>query len=145
MDDFKLYNDTYGHAEGDELLKTLVATVADAIRTTDVLARYGGEEFVVLLPETDLPEAIQTGERIREAVKDRFAVEGGAADPKMGSGTVTVSVGVAAAFDEKYAGGPSLLERADAVMYEAKRQGKDRVVADDTAALTSPEAEWATG
>src|SRR5665811_2110465 len=127
-------------------LKALVATMADAIRTTDVLARYGGEEFVVLLPETDLPEAIQTGERIREAVKDRFAVEGGAANPKMGSGAVTVSVGVAA-FGEKYAGGPSLLERADAAMYQAKREGKDRVVADDSAALTSPEAdaERATG
>ncbi|HZJ02542.1 MAG TPA: sensor domain-containing diguanylate cyclase [Thermoleophilia bacterium] len=145
-DDFKRRNDTHGHSKGDELLKALVATMADAIRTTDVLARYGGEEFAVILPETDLPEAIQTGERIRQAVKDRFAVEGGAADPKMGSGTITVSVG-AAAFDEKYAGGPSLLERADAAMYEAKRQSKDRVVADDTAALTSPEAdaEWATG
>jgi len=146
VDDFKLYNDTYGHSKGDELLKALVATTADAIRMTDVLARYGGEEFVVLLPDTGLPEAIEAGERIREAVKDRFAVEGGAAKPKMGSGTVTVSVGVAA-FGDEYAGGPSLIERADAAMYEAKRQGKDRVVADDTAALTSPEAdaEWATG
>ena len=67
-----------------------VATMADAIRATDVLARYGGEEFVVLLPETDLPEAIQTGERIREAVEDRFAVEDGAANSKMDSGAVTV-------------------------------------------------------
>ena len=146
VDDFKRYNDTYGHAEGDELLKALVATIDGAIRTTDVLARYGGEEFVVLLPETDLPEAMQTGERIRKAVKDRFAVDDGAAEPEKSSGTVTVSVGVAA-FGEQYVGGPSLLERADAVMYEAKRRGKDRVIADDTEPLTSPGADagWATG
>ena len=126
VDDFKRYNDTHGHAKGDRLLRELVATVADAIRTTDILARYGGEEFVVLLPETDLPEALLTGERIREAVRDRFALEHG------GAGIVTVSVGVAARSDT-CPDGPSLVERADAAMYRAKRQGKDRVSPDESA------------
>jgi diguanylate cyclase (GGDEF) domain len=126
VDDFKQYNDTYGHAMGDELLRALVAATADAIRTTDVLARYGGEEFVVLLPETDLAEAILAGARIREAVRDRSVPENG------GPRTVTVSVGAAALSDGR-PGGPTLVERADAAMYQAKRQGKDRVVADGVA------------
>jgi len=123
VDDFKRYNDTQGHAEGDKLLKALVAAMADALRTTDVLARYGGEEFVVLLPETDLPEAIRAGERLLEAVRDRCAFQGDDVS------AVTVSVGVAAYGDGRPEG-PSLIERADAAMYRAKQQGKDRVCAD---------------
>lgn len=123
VDDFKRYNDTHGHTKGDELLKALVTATADAIRTTDVLARYGGEEFVVLLPETDLPEAIRAGERVREAVRDRFAFQRG------GVSAITVSVGVAA-YTDGHAEGLGLIERADAAMYRAKQQGKDRVSAD---------------
>ena len=123
VDDFKRYNDTQGHAEGDKLLKALVAAMADALRTTDVLARYGGEEFVVLLPETDLPEAIRAGERLLEAVRDRCAFQGDDVS------AVTVSVGVAA-FGDGHPDEPSLIERADAAMYQAKQQGKDRVCAD---------------
>ncbi len=123
VDDFKRYNDTHGHAKGDELLKALVAATAGAIRTTDVLARYGGEEFVVLLPETDLPEATQAGERVRRAVRDRFTFQRG------GASAITVSVGVAA-FSDGHAEGSSLMERADAAMYRAKQHGKDRVNAD---------------
>ena len=123
VDDFKGYNDTYGHAKGDEVLKAVVAVAAEAIRTTDVLARWGGEEFVVLLPETDLTEAVVTGERVRAAVKSRLALEDG------GAGPVTVSVGAAALSDGR-PDGPSLIERADAAMYRAKEQGKDRVIAD---------------
>jgi diguanylate cyclase (GGDEF)-like protein len=126
VDDFKQYNDAHGHAKGDELLKALVAATAGALRTTDVLARYGGEEFVVLLPETDLPEAIRAGERVREAVRDRFALENG------GASTITVSVGVAA-FSNAHPGDSSLIERADAAMYRAKQQGKDRVSVDGPA------------
>ncbi len=126
VDDFKRYNDTYGHAKGDELLRALVDAMATAIRTTDVLARFGGEEFVVLLPETDLPEAIRAGERICEAVRDSFAVEKG------GVSTVTVSVGVAA-YSDAHPGNSSLIERADAAMYRAKQQGKDRVSVDGPA------------
>lgn len=123
VDDFKLYNDTHGHEKGDELLRELVAATVGAIRTTDVLARYGGEEFVVLLPETDLPEAIRAGERVREAVRDRFALENAAAS------IITVSVGVAA-FKDGHSGESGLVDRADAAMYRAKQQGKDRVSAD---------------
>jgi diguanylate cyclase (GGDEF)-like protein len=126
VDDFKRYNDTYGHTKGDELLRELVAATAGAIRNTDVLARYGGEEFVVLLPETDLPEAAQAGERIRAAVRDRFGLKKG------DSSTITVSVGVAA-LSAEYSGAAGMVERADAAMYRAKRQGKDRVSVDGPA------------
>lgn len=122
VDAFKLFNDTYGHTEGDELLRSLAGTMAEAIRATDILARYGGEEFVVLLPDTDLADAVLAGERVCEAVRDRFALESG------GERTVTVSVGVAAVGDGRPER-PSLVERADAAMYHAKREGKDRVVA----------------
>ncbi len=108
--------------EGDELLRSLAGAVTAAIRTIDLLARYGGEEFVVLLPDTDLADAVLAAERVREAVRDRFALGNG------GHPTATVSVEVAA-FGDGHPGGPSLLERADAAMYHAKRQGKDRVVA----------------
>lgn len=123
VDDFKLINDVYGHAEADELLKSLAETAAAAVRKIDLLARYGGEEFVVLLPDTDLAEAVLSAERVRKALRDRFALEDG------GRRTVTVSIGVAA-FGDGRPGGPSLLERADAAMYHAKRLGKDRVAAD---------------
>lgn len=130
VDDFKRHNDAHGHIKGDELLKTLAVAIAGAVRSGDVLARYGGEEFVVLLPETDLSTALDVGERVREAVKERFALDGVAAGAVPASGTITMSVG-AATFCGEYSEGANLIERADAALYRAKRQGKDRVVADD--------------
>ena len=130
VDDFKRHNDAHGHTKGDELLRTLVTAIAGAVRSTDVLARYGGEEFVLLLPETDLSVATQMGERVREAVRDRFAPDGAEAENIGVPGSITISVGVAA-FHKEYSQGASLIERADAALYRAKRQGKDRVVADD--------------
>lgn len=125
VDDFKRYNDTYGHLAGDGVLKQ----VAVAIRThcgrpADLPARFGGEEFAIILPGTDLAGACHLAETVRSAVEE-------AAIQHTGSTTgncVTLSVGGIAA---KPRDGGSLLDaliRADKALYEAKRKGKNRVV-----------------
>jgi diguanylate cyclase (GGDEF)-like protein len=107
--------------EGDKVLRTLGRVLRENIRDTDAAFRYGGEEFVVLLPETDLTEAMAMAERIRSA----FAASGVTG----GTGAVgpTVSIGAA-----QYIAGeqlPQCISRADQAMYEAKRSGKDRIFA----------------
>ncbi len=123
IDDFKQFNDSYGHPRGDKVLRQVSAIIRDNLREMDVAARYGGEEFVVVLPETEAPGAAIVAERIRERV---------AGYPFVGSEDLppvrkTASVGVAAypAHAKTQSG---LIEAADRAMYEAKRQGKDRVV-----------------
>ncbi len=121
IDDFKLFNDTYGHLQGDKVLACLAKTILKMIRRNDSAYRYGGEEFVVILPETSAEEAVAVAERIRQT----FALENqcqGAVPPVF----KTVSVGVA-----EYIGGEQttqLIERADQKMYYAKTHGKNRVV-----------------
>lgn len=114
-DDFKRYNDTHGHLEGDNVLTGLAATIRDCLRHTDSAYRYGGEEFVVILPETGLEGAVHIAERVRE----NFAARRFAGEP------MTVSVGAA----EYRVGEQSadLLRRADENLYCAKRGGKNRV------------------
>jgi diguanylate cyclase (GGDEF)-like protein len=122
LDDFKAYNDTFGHPRGDALLKAVSGVVQSNLRTMDVAARYGGEEFVVVLPETDTEGALAVGERIREGV-EAIRLEGPESAPVL----KTVSVGVAT-FPHHAASSLRLLESADAAMYRAKRAGKNRVV-----------------
>ncbi len=121
IDRFKVLNDTYGHATGDEVLRAVGGAIAGAVRGDDVPARYGGEEFAVLLRNPTPEMAVEIGERVREAVAaldlGRYRVPG-----------VTVSVGVAVG------GRPDrpvdeLIADADRALYEAKRKGRDRVVA----------------
>lgn len=121
IDDFKLHNDTYGHAEGDKVLARLGEIIGDSIRTNDLASRYGGEEFTVILPETTAKDAIVVAERIRTT----FAAEGfqPKADEKVNK---TLSVGIT-----QYITGEkkeSLIKRADASLYQAKDQGKNRYV-----------------
>jgi two-component system, chemotaxis family, response regulator WspR len=125
VDNFKKYNDTYGHLAGDEVLKGVGATMMKSVtRPTDLPARFGGEEFVVLLPASPL-ESVQTvGERLRNNVQELRI-------PHVAStvcGHVTVSVGGAVTIP-----GPddtllALIETADQALYEAKGNGKNRVV-----------------
>jgi diguanylate cyclase (GGDEF)-like protein len=121
MDDFKSYNDSYGHPEGDLVLQRFAVTIRRCVRTTDSVCRYGGEEFTVLLPETPLQEALEIAERIRR----EFAGETFTPPP---AGTLvgkTVSIGAAQLVSgEKVR---SLLSRADQHLYRAKRNGKNRV------------------
>jgi diguanylate cyclase (GGDEF)-like protein len=120
LDHFKAINDTHGHAAGDEVLKAFAATVQESMRDADVFGRYGGEEFLLILVATPSDSALNPVERVRSAVARR---EWGAIAPGV---ALTVSVGVAG-----YSSGDTvaqLLHRADVVLYEAKRTGRDRVV-----------------
>ncbi|GAB7529294.1 diguanylate cyclase [Pseudomonas sp. 3A(2025)] len=128
IDWFKQYNDRYGHLQGDECLKRVAALIRDQLTLPGVqhqsylAARYGGEEFVVLLPDTDLDVATGVAERIRAAIAaDRLEH---AASP---FGTVTISAGVVSTRSTAAETPADLLARADSFLYEAKRQGRNRV------------------
>lgn len=127
IDDFKKFNDTWGHPAGDRALQEFATLVAGGARVSDTAARYGGEEFAVILPHTDSVMAMRVAERIRAAVEDFvFTVEDTAT-------RITVSAGVAT-----YPGSSgvdtvdTLIRAADQALYEAKGRGKNRVVQSDT-------------
>ncbi|MGA8379599.1 MAG: PleD family two-component system response regulator [Stellaceae bacterium] len=125
IDHFKRVNDTYGHAAGDDVLRELSARAMNAVRTVDLVARLGGEEFVVVMPETDPAIAAAVAERLRLAVAgEPFVIR--ASGERL---RVTVSVGVTTAtpWSEHR---DRLLKRADNALYQAKAQGRDRVVAE---------------
>jgi two-component system, cell cycle response regulator len=126
LDDFKQINDTHGHPAGDMVLRLVSAQMQRVLRVEDLLARYGGEEFVILARSTGKTEAIRLADRIREAIAGLVIPV--AADCSL---TVTVSMGVAALYDVAPEGGPSeLIALADARLYKAKAEGKNRVVAE---------------
>jgi diguanylate cyclase (GGDEF)-like protein len=122
LDHFKDVNDTHGHLVGDQVLRRVADTLRASLRGHDVLGRYGGEEFALLMPGADVTAAIAGTERARLAVGER-PVQAGAL-----SVTVTVSAGVAA-YGENGSDWESLLRSADAALYEAKRNGRNRVIA----------------
>ncbi len=129
IDNFKRYNDTFGHPSGDSLLKCLASAVRRAVRQVDLAARYGGEEFAIILPEIGLAGACAAAERIRQAIEALHS------QPENLSGTlvqapVTVSLGVSCvpAHGKTAA---ELIHAADAALYQAKRSGKNRTVAAD--------------
>jgi len=121
IDHFKDINDSLGHAVGDGVLQAVGRGLRDRLRRGDLLARYGGEEFVALLPDTDLEAAVRVAEVLRSRIAslDFDALTGGL--------PVRVSIGVAQLSDKLMSAG-SLVAAADAAMYEAKRQGRNRVV-----------------
>jgi diguanylate cyclase (GGDEF)-like protein len=124
IDEFKRYNDRFGHLWGDVALKEIAAVLQAISRRSDVVARYGGDEFVLILPETSLEGAVAIAERIRDEVVDhRFR---GKLDQVV---ALTVSAG-AATVDGEGVGARQLVARADTALYEAKRQGKNRVLVD---------------
>jgi len=122
IDDFKSFNDTFGHPAGDAVLREVSAVIRSNLREMDIAARYGGEEFVIVLPETGIEGSSRVAERIRAEIADlRFP--GDAGQP---TESRTVSVGVA----ELEAGcqdGAALVKAADEAMYRAKHTGKNRV------------------
>jgi diguanylate cyclase (GGDEF)-like protein len=121
IDDFKKINDFYGHTTGDRILKELGQLVISNVREADIPARYGGEEFALILPETGQIDAYELLERLRAMIERTvFCLP----DNPM---TVTISVGVAQ-LDPEQAKSFELIEKADAALYEAKRQGKNQVV-----------------
>lgn len=119
VDEFKTYNDTYGHAAGDVLLSRIGAVIRANTRSVDQACRYGGEEFAVIAPETDQDQALVVARRLREAVGGLQAVTG--VQRRM-----TVSAGVAA-YPDHARDASGLLEAADRALYRAKAAGRDRV------------------
>jgi diguanylate cyclase (GGDEF)-like protein len=122
LDHFKRVNDTFGHTRGDVVLRVVADRVRDNTRKIDVLTRRGGEEFLLILPATDKDPAMALAERVRHAV--------GAEPIEVTPGTFlvqTVSIGLATLHDEESMA--TLVDRADMAMYEAKRLGRDKVVA----------------
>jgi diguanylate cyclase (GGDEF)-like protein len=116
IDDFKAINDRHGHQEGDRVLAETGKTIAEATRGSDICCRYGGEEFTVILPATGAQEAGHLAERLRSGVEQA----------RPGGRAVTVSIGVASCGPETCTA-QELVRRADAALYRAKAEGKNRV------------------
>ncbi|MDR3415703.1 MAG: diguanylate cyclase [Nevskia sp.] len=124
IDHFKLYNDHYGHQGGDACLKLVAEAMKGALRAgPDVVARYGGEEFVLVLPGTALAGTAIVAERLRAAVAQLSQPHA-----QSGHGIVTVSIGIASCVPSVDTPPERLVELADAALYTAKREGRNRVV-----------------
>ena len=123
LDNFKLFNDTYGHVVGDQVLQNVAALLEKSVRRADIVGRYGGDEFVALLPDTDAHGAVRTIDRIRTALRESgYTADSGSRVP------VFMSYGVATyPFDGRQLS--ELLAAADANLYRSKRQGGDSVTA----------------
>ena len=122
MDDFKTYNDTFGHQAGDKALEFIARTAKTVMRRYDYLARYGGEEFAAVLPGTSKEEALKLAERLREIVEKETSNTWQSIIPRK----ITVSIGVAT-FPEDAQEKEKLIFCADGALYEAKRAGKNQV------------------
>jgi diguanylate cyclase (GGDEF)-like protein len=125
LDFFKKVNDTYGHAVGDEVLKAVSRLFQESIRSTDLAARYGGEEFAVMMPETDVHDAMTFAEKIRKLI------ESTPLQTQAGQVPVTVSIGVAAVPHPKIHAAKELIVAADNALYRAKNGGRNQVQAEE--------------
>ena len=123
LDDFKRINDEHGHHAGDVILSELATVLRKNQRGSDIYARWGGEEFLVLMPGTSLDQAMLTAERLRKAIQDapfsynRVTSSFGVAEYQRKSDSKTESVTLS-----------KIVQRADRALYQAKQQGKNRVV-----------------
>jgi two-component system cell cycle response regulator len=125
IDFFKAINDGYGHSAGDDVLKEFSRRLKKAVRGIDLACRFGGEEFVVVMPDTSIAMATMVAERLRK----RIAAEPFRIDQNTRTVQATISIGIAAmrSVEDR----PSdILRRADEALYQAKREGRNRVVAD---------------
>lgn len=130
IDHFKVFNDTYGHQTGDQVLRLVGLAVKQNVKGHDVACRYGGEEFGIILPRTGIDNAVKLAEQIRVAVMSKELVKRSTGE---NLGYITISIGVATFHaDDSPA---TLIERADAALYVAKRSGRNRVC---TEAALSP-------
>lgn len=125
LDHFKTFNDTYGHEAGDAVLRETGAYLVRSIRAEDFVCRYGGEEFVVVLSTANLKAAESRAERIRAKLRDLVVLHNGRS-----VGVITASIGVAA-LPHHGTNERDLLQAADAALYRAKSEGRDRVVVAD--------------
>jgi diguanylate cyclase (GGDEF)-like protein len=124
VDHFKRYNDTYGHAAGDQVLVRVAQILEQSIRSVDLVARYGGEEFIVMMPQTALPQARAMAEQLRQRIEAESFSFG--SDVSMQE-RVTVSIGVSG-FPHEATIASQLIRVADTRLYQAKQSGRNRVI-----------------
>jgi diguanylate cyclase len=123
IDHFKSFNDSYGHLTGDQVLRLVGMSLKQTIKGQDITARYGGEEFAVVLPNTALRQALTVADHIRRAIMAKELKKKSTGEIL---GRVTISVGVSILKSDDDT--DSLIERADACLYAAKRNGRNRVI-----------------
>jgi len=123
VDHFKRINDTLGHAAGDEVLKEVARRLKADLRPYDIVGRYGGEEFLIILPGCNLANGVKRADEIRKIVS------GQTIPTPAGSTSVTVSMGVTASDNSRYCIPAEFLQEADASLYRAKNNGRNRVEA----------------
>ncbi len=121
IDNFKMINDTYGHHTGDNVLKKIAEAMQGKTRRSDFACRYGGEEFVLILPETDLANALQAAKKMLAEIREYTF--GTVARPF----SLTISVGISSISNKDYSEWQEMLQDADQALYLAKNKGKDRV------------------
>ncbi|MCD6328972.1 MAG: GGDEF domain-containing protein [Candidatus Cloacimonetes bacterium] len=124
IDHFKNVNDTYGHDTGDNVLKKIATLLQDHVRRTDIIARYGGEEIAIIAPETTMEVAEVLGERLRESIANAILVPANEEHPDI---KATVSIGIAG-IEKTITNNERFIQCADIALYEAKEQGRNRVV-----------------
>ncbi len=123
VDDFKRVNDTHGHLVGDQMLRQIARVLCECLREVDIAARYGGDEFVIILPDTDLHEAIEVGERLRRAVERHAFL------PEPSPAKLTLSVGVATRAPMSPLSTEGFVKAADEALFRAKHEGRNSVAA----------------
>ena len=123
IDKFKVYNDTYGHQQGDTALKTFAEVASNTInRSNDFIARWGGEEFVILLPNTDISGASEIAENVRKNIEETVI------ETEEGDTTrITVSIGVNSIIPDANTSSTEFISKADQALYKAKESGRNRV------------------
>jgi diguanylate cyclase len=133
VDHFKSFNDKFGHVTGDQVLRLVAMSAKQNVKGQDIAARYGGEEFAIALPDTALHSAITVADHIRSTVMTKELMKRSTGEKL---GRITISIGVALLRSDDTA--QSLIERADACLYAAKRNGRNRVIC-ETDAVTGME------
>jgi diguanylate cyclase len=133
IDHFKTFNDTFGHLTGDQVLRLVALSVKQNVKGQDIAARYGGEEFAIILPNTALRASVTVAEHIRRAVMSKELMKRSTGEHL---GRVTISVGVAVLRPRDTV--QSLIGRADACLYAAKRNGRNRVICETDPEICAP-------
>lgn len=135
IDHFKTFNDTFGHLTGDQVLRLVALSVKQNVKGQDIAARYGGEEFAIILPNTALRASVTVADHIRRAVMSKELMKRSTGEHL---GRVTISVGVAVLRPGDTV--QSLIGRADACLYAAKRNGRNRVICETDPEISAPAA-----